>query len=68
MTKSEKREQALRQNAENVRFPDLDLVMRLYDFLDEQTGNHVTCQHRTSLDIRCTVVKPHGGATQMNPA
>lgn len=68
MTKSEKREQALRHSAKNVRFPDLDLVMRSYDFLDEQASSHVTYQHRRYLDVRCTVVKPHSDTAQMNPA
>ncbi|MHB8644524.1 MAG: type II toxin-antitoxin system HicA family toxin [Thermomicrobiales bacterium] len=67
MTKSEKREQAIRQSTRNVRFDDLDLLLRSYDFLPTQKGSHVTYEHATYDDQRVTVVRPHGGATQIKP-
>ena len=67
MTKSEKREQLIRQNLRNVRFDDLDLLLRSYDFLPAQKGSHVTYEHATYDDQRVTVVKPHGGATHVKP-
>lgn len=67
MTKSEKREQAIRQSIRNVRFDDLDLLLRSYDFLPAQRGSHVTYEHAKYDDQRVTVVKPHGGTTQVKP-
>lgn len=49
----------------NVRFAALDTLMRSYDFEDDQQGSHVTYEHRRYTDIRCAVVKPHGGETLM---
>lgn len=63
MTKSEKREQAIRRTVQGVRFPDLDVLLRSYDFLPTQKGSHVTYAHPKYADQRVTIVKPHGGAT-----
>ncbi len=65
MTRSEKREQAIRRSIWNVRFDDLDLLLRSYDFLPAQKESHVTYEHATYDDQRVTVVKPHGGTTQV---
>jgi hypothetical protein len=67
MTKSEKRERSIRRNIRNVRFDDLDLLLRSYDFLPSQSGSHVTYEHAVYDDQRVTVVKPHGGTTQVKP-
>jgi hypothetical protein len=67
MTKSEKREHSIRQNIRNVRFADLDLLLRSYDFLPSQSGSHVTYEHRVYGDQRVTVVKPHGGTAHVKP-
>lgn len=66
MTKSEKREQAIRNNPKNVRFDDLDVFLRSYDFIGEPASSHVTYRHARYADLRITVVKPHGGANQVN--
>lgn len=67
MTKSEKRERAIRQSIRNVRFDDLDLLLRSYDFVPAQRGSHVTYQHLIYADQRVTVVKPHGSLSQVKP-
>lgn len=67
MTKSEKREEAIRRTLKNVRFDDLDLLLRSYDFDPVQRSSHVTYQHQRYVDQRVTVVKPHGGATDVKP-
>lgn len=43
MTKSEKRERAVRQNPSNVRFDDLDLLLRDYGFVlrNRGTSHHI---------------------------
>ncbi len=65
MTKSEKREQAIRNNPKNVRFEELDVFLRSYDFVGEPASSHVTYRHAGYADLRITVVKPHGGANQV---
>jgi len=49
MTKSERREQAIRSNPKNVRFEDLDVFLRSYDFVGEPASSHVTW-HSSSVD------------------
>ncbi|MHB8646123.1 MAG: hypothetical protein ACYDAR_10090 [Thermomicrobiales bacterium] len=65
MTRSEKREQAIRNNPKNVRFEDLDLFLRSYDFVGEPASSHFTYRHPRYTDLRITVVKPHGGVNQV---
>lgn len=67
MTKSEKRERSIRQSMRNVRFDDLDLLLRSYDFLPAQKGSHVTYEHAMYDDQRVTIVKPHGGTAHVKP-
>lgn len=47
MTKSEKREQSIRENPNNVRFNDLDLILRDYDFVvrNRGTSHHIYPTH-----------------------
>lgn len=68
MTKSEKRERTIRNNPKNVRFEDLDVLLRSYDFVGEPASSHVTYRHAHYADLRITVVKPHGGVNQVKVA
>ena len=68
MTKRDKRETAIRRNTKNVRFDDLDLVLRAAQFTPRKESrggsSHVTYSHPLMTEI-LTVVMPHGGATHV---
>jgi len=54
MTKREKREATIRVNPKNVRFSDLDLVLKHYHFSRSQPGggsSHYTYNHSDLPDI-----------------
>jgi len=68
MTKRDKREIAIRRNTKNVRFDDLDLVLRDAGFAPRKeargSSSHISYTHPLIADI-LTVVMPHGGATHV---
>lgn len=62
IAKRDKREQRARQNPRNVRFDDLDGVLRDHDFDGDDARHHVVYHHRDYPDLTVNVPKPHGGA------
>jgi hypothetical protein len=61
VTKSDKREQAIRHNPSNVRFDDLDRVLRDYAFTRRNSGtSHFVYSHPLIVDH---VNVPRHGAT-----
>lgn len=68
MTKRDKREQTIRRNTKDVRFDDLDLVLRGAGFAPRKESrggsSHVTYVHPLIAEI-VTVVMPHVGATHI---
>ncbi len=67
MARREKREAAIRRNTRQVRFDDLDAVLRAHDFDGDADAHHVVYSHRRHGDIVTNVPKPHGGATHVKP-
>lgn len=65
VTKRDKREQRIRQNVNQVRFEDLDSVLRMHDFDGDADAHHVVYTHRRYADIVTNVPKPHGGTTHV---
>jgi hypothetical protein len=65
MTKRNKWERRIRQNVNQVRVEDLDLVLRAHDFDGDADAHHVVYIHRRYADIVTNVPKPHGGATHV---
>lgn len=65
MTKRDKRERRIRQNANQVRFEDLDSVLRAHDFDGDADAHHIVYIHRRYADIVTNVPKPHGSATHV---
>lgn len=63
MTKSDKREQTIRRNPNNVRFDDLDAVLRDNGFARvEGAGSHVKYRHPKFRGI--VTVSPHGATVK----
>jgi len=61
MTKSEKREATIRQNPKQVRFADLDLLLRSYAFVRTQSrggSSHFTYRH--ALLAKIVTIPTHG--------
>jgi predicted RNA binding protein YcfA (HicA-like mRNA interferase family) len=61
MTKSEKREATIRQSPKQVRFDDLDLLLRSYGFVRTQPrkgSSHYTYRHERATKI--ATVPTHG--------
>ncbi len=61
MTKSEKREAAIRVNPKQVRFDDLNTLLRSYAFAPRQSGggsSHYTYTH-PSFGVVVTIPRPH---------
>lgn len=61
MAKRDKREQPIRQNVKQVRFDDLDAVLRDHDFDGDATQHHVVYHHQAYPDLIVNSPKPHGG-------
>lgn len=62
MTKSEKREATIRQNPKQVRFDDLDALLRSYDFAQRQPrsgSSHYKYTH-PRYKGKLEVPRPHG--------
>jgi hypothetical protein len=64
MTKSEKREQGIREHPSNVRFDELDLVLRDYDFVVRNRGtlhhiySHALIPNSVNVPFHGPTVKP----------
>lgn len=64
MTKSEKREQKICENPSNVRFNDLDLVLRDYGFVVRNRGtshyiySHKSVPNAVNVPVHGSIVKP----------
>lgn len=64
MTKSEKRERAVRQNPNNVRFEDLDVLLRDYGFVLRNRGtshhiySHPLISSHVNVPLHGSTVKP----------
>jgi predicted RNA binding protein YcfA (HicA-like mRNA interferase family) len=64
MTKSEKREQNIRENPNNVRFDDLDLILRDYGFVVRNRGtshhiySHILIPNSVNVPFHGSTVKP----------
>jgi hypothetical protein len=61
MTKRDKHEAAIRNNPRQVRFDDLDTLMRRYKFDGDRNRPHVVYTHSIHMDIIVNVAKPHSG-------
>lgn len=61
MTKREKLEATIRNNMRQVRFDDLDTLMRRYGFIGDREKGHVMYSHSEHPNIITNVAKPHGG-------
>jgi len=55
------REAKIRQNPKQVRFSDLDAVMRMHGFNGDADAHHVVYKHSRFTDLTTNVPKPHGG-------
>jgi predicted RNA binding protein YcfA (HicA-like mRNA interferase family) len=61
VTKRDKRIERLRQNPRNVRFEELDTLLRALGFERRQQGSHVTYSdgsHQITVPIRKPFMKP----------
>lgn len=67
MTKRDKQEAAIRNNPRQVRFDDLDTLMRRYNFGGDRNKPHVVYTHSIHGDISANVAKPHGGTKHVKP-
>jgi len=55
----------MRQSPRNVRFEELDGLLKRRGFEARQRGSHVVYKRG---GVRLTVVKPHGGRKTVDPA
>lgn len=61
MSKHDKRIERLRQNPRNVRFEEIDVLLRALGFEGRQKGSHVTYTdgtHRITVPINKPFIKP----------
>jgi hypothetical protein len=65
MTKRDKQEATIRNNPRQVRFDDLDTLMRRYKFVGDRNKPHVVYAHSVHTDVIVNVAKPHGGANHV---
>lgn len=67
MTKRDRQEVTIRNNMRQVRFDDLDTLLRRYQFDGDRSRAHVVYRHSRYPDIAVNVAKPHGGTKHVLP-